>query len=334
MKWLALVLIACMAVFGTTRAHANTTCSVTGITGLAFGTVDPTGTFVDTSATLSYSCTYAGILGSLYGTYITMCASIGPDDLGNLAPRTMVNATSDRMQYQIYKDASRTSIWGTLGNATYTPLTINRSLGILSNGATLTGNVTIYGRVPAAQASLSPGSYTGTLASNSLTYSFNEALLSLGAPPAACDAGGTAAPRTVTAPPITVTASVVALCTFGTASDLSFGNVSGLLRTATDQTAMLRITCTNKAAYQLGLNNGQNASGTIRRMVAGTRFVNYELYRDSQRTLRWGTTIGTDTASRAGTGAQETVTVYGRVPAQAAAQAGNYSDIITVTVTY
>jgi spore coat protein U-like protein len=263
-----------------------------------------------------------------------MCASIGPDDLGNLAPRTMVNATNDRMQYQIYKDASRTSIWGTLGNATYTPPTITRSIGILSNGATLTGNVTIYGRVPAAQASLSPGSYTATLANNSLTYSFNEALLSLGAPPAACDAGGTAAPRTVTAPAITVTASVVALCTFGTASDLSFGNVSGLLRTATDQTAMLRITCTNKAAYQLGLNNGQNASGTIRRMAAGTRFVNYELYRDSQRTLRWGTTIGTDTASRAGTGAQETVTVYGRVPAQAAAQAGNYSDVITVTVTY
>lgn len=334
MKWVILVFLALILAFTTTRAEANTTCSVTGITALAFGNVDPTGTFVDTTATLSYSCTYAGVLGSLYGTYITMCASLGTDDLGNLAPRTMVNAFPDRMLYQVYKDAGRTSIWGTLGNATYAPLVINRSLGILSNGATLTGNVTIYGRVAATQGTLSPGAYTGTLANSSLTYSFNEALLTLGAPPAACDAGGTAAPRTVAAPTLSATASVVALCTFGTATDLNFGSVSGLLRTATDQTTLLRIKCTNRAAYQLGLDNGQNASGAIRRMAAGTQRVTYELYRDSQRTARWGTAIGTDTQPGTGTGVEVTQTVYGRVPAQAAVAPGSYSDIITVTVTY
>ena len=57
MKWLALLLIALAALCGSRRAEATTTCMVTSITNVAFGTVDPTGSFVDTTATLNYSCT-------------------------------------------------------------------------------------------------------------------------------------------------------------------------------------------------------------------------------------------------------------------------------------
>jgi spore coat protein U-like protein len=338
MKWLALVLVAIAALLGAPVAHATTSCTVTSISGVAFGTVDPTGTFVDTTATVNYSCTYSGPLGELFGTYVTACLSLGPDDLGNLAPRTMLDASGDRMQYQLYKDSTRSTVWGTIANATYTAQSFNKSIGILSNGATVTGNLTIYGRVPALQSNLSPGSYVATLASsltsNALTYSYNEALLSLGAAPPTCQSGGTGGPITVAAPSLGVTASVAAKCTVGTATDLDFGSVPGLLRTATDKTSLLRMTCTNRAAYQVGLDNGKNASAGTRRMSSGAGFVTYDLFRDTSRALHWGNTLNTDTAAGTGSGSEQTMTVYGRVPAQNAVRAGAYSDIITVTVTY
>jgi spore coat protein U-like protein len=338
MKWLALWIIAFAALCGAQRAEATTTCSVTSITNVAFGAVDPTGTLVDTTATLNYSCTYNGLLGALFGTYVTACASLGADDQGNLSPRTMIDASGDRMQYQLYKDSAHTTVWGTVANATYTARTFNMTIGILSNGAAVSGNLTIYGRVPALQSNLSPGSYAATLASsltsNALTYSYNEALLSLGVAPATCQSGGTGGPITVAAPSAGITASVAAKCTVGTATDLDFGSVSGLLKTATDKTSLVRMTCTNRAAYQVGLDTGQNASGGVRRMSSGSGFVTYDLYRDSQRSLHWGSTLGTDTATGTGSGSEQTMTVYGRVPAQTAVKAAAYSDIIMVTVTY
>lgn len=339
MKWLALMFIACAALFAAPRAGATTTCGITSITNLAFGAVDPTAGTVDTTATIGYSCTYSGFLGILYGSYITMCVSLGQDALGNLAPRAMVDPLADRMQYNVYKDSNRTAIWGVVNNVTYTPLTVTAQVPLLNNGTAVSGSVTAYGRVTAGQSTLSPGNYTGTIAGGTagtaLTYSYNEALLALGTYPASCTAGGTVAAATAAGPSTSVTASVAAKCTLATATDLNFGSVPGLLRTNTDQTSLIRATCTNRAAYQVGLDNGQNASGNMRRMALGTTsFVTYELYRDAARTLRWGNALNTDTATGSGSGGEQTFTVYGRVPAQAAASAGNYSDVVKITVTY
>ncbi|QWT19905.1 spore coat U domain-containing protein [Bacillus sp. NP157] len=339
MKWLALLLLACTALFAAPRAEATTICSITSVTGLAFGPVDPTSTNVDASGTINYTCSYSGALGILFGSYITMCFSIGADDQGAFAPRTILDPLGDRMQYGLYKDSNRTSIWGVVNNPTYAPFVVQGQIPILNNGTVFVGSLPFYGRVPSGQISLSPGAYTGTLlggtASNALTYSYNEALLSIGTYPASCTAGGTVAATTVAGPSITVTASVAPKCTLATATDLNFGSVNGLLRTATDQTSLVRATCTNRAAYQVGLDNGQNATGTTRRMIGpGGKYVTYELYRDSQRTLRWGTALNTDTATASGNGSQQTLTVYGRLPAQAAATAGAYSDVVTITITY
>jgi spore coat protein U-like protein len=67
---------------------------------------------------------------------------------------------------------------------------------------------------------------------------------------------------------------------------------------------------------------------------SGSNFINYALYRDSARTANWGNTVGTDTVSGTGTGANQSLTVYGRVPAQTTPVAGTYTDTIVVTVTY
>lgn len=337
MKWLALVVLALMALVVAPRADATTTCSVTSVTGVAFGPVDPTASYVDATATINYSCTYTGALGGLFGSYVTLCASIGPDDLGSFNPRTMINANNDRMQYGLFQDAGRTVVWGSRLSGSYTPGTFNLQIGILSNGAVVNGSTTVYGRVPAAQSTLSPGAYAATLAAanNQLTYSYNEVLLSLGVFPSSCTAGGTGGPLQTSMPSLSASASVAAKCTLATATDMQFGNVSGLLNANSPATTLVRVTCTNRAPYQVGLDNGINASSGQRRMASALGgYVLYDLYIDSAWSQRWGNTLNTDTQGGTGSGAQQTQTVYGLIRPQSAVQAGSYSDRITVTVTY
>jgi spore coat protein U-like protein len=69
-------------------------------------------------------------------------------------------------------------------------------------------------------------------------------------------------------------------------------------------------------------------------MTSGGVTVNYSLYSDSGRATNWGNTVGTDTVSSTGTGALQSFTVYGQVPAQTTPAPATYTDTITVTVTY
>jgi spore coat protein U-like protein len=330
---LALLLLGLLALGCSNRSEAATTCSVTSITDVAFGTVDPTSGMVDTTATLNYSCTYSGLLSTLFGDYIRMCFSIGTGSQPGFDPRRMLNPSSDSMNFQLYKDNARSQIWGADTSTTYTPAGADLNFTILSATTVRTGSMTIYGRVPGLQSNLSPGDYSTIFSGGNFTYRYNEVLLSLGTFPASCTAGGTGGGSAVM-PSFRATAKVVPACKLGTATALDFGPVSGLLRNDTDRLSLLHLTCTNRSAWQVGLNNGQNANGTVRRMGFNGRYVNYELYRDSQRTQRWGNTLNTDTALGSGSGAEQTLNVYGRVPAQTAAAAGDYSDVITVTVTY
>jgi spore coat protein U-like protein len=67
--------------------------------------------------------------------------------------------------------------------------------------------------------------------------------------------------------------------------------------------------------------------------VAGAT-INYSLYTDNGRTTVWGNTVGTDTVSATGSGASQSYTVFGRVPAQTTPAPATYTHTITVTVTY
>src|SRR5690606_26462753 len=120
------------------------------------------------------------------------------------------------------------------------------------------------------------------------------------------------------------------------ASDLDFGSVPGLIDQHRDQTSVISLTCTGGTAWNVALDDGQNASGNVRRMrrTDGGGHVAYDVYIDAARTRRWGSTAGVDTQQGTGTGHQQTATVYGRVPSGQSVPAGSYSDTITVTVTY
>lgn len=122
-------------------------------------------------------------------------------------------------------------------------------------------------------------------------------------------------------------------------TDLDFGT-QGVLSANVDNTSTITLTCTNGAAYNVGLDAGANPSTaglvSTRRMTDGSsHYVAYQMYTASGRTgAQWGYTIGTDTQTGTGTGAAQTMTVYGRVPPQTTPPAGNYADTVTVTVTY
>lgn len=133
-----------------------------------------------------------------------------------------------------------------------------------------------------------------------------------------------------------VTANVTATCTI-TANDLSFGAYDPTVATPTDAASTISVQCTNGAGYNVGLDAGLFAGATVTtRRMTGTDAagLSYELYRNSTRTNNWGNTVGTDTEPGTGTGASQSLTVYGRIPAGQWVQAGSYADTITATVTY
>jgi outer membrane usher protein len=131
----------------------------------------------------------------------------------------------------------------------------------------------------------------------------------------------------------TVTAVVQASCAIS-ATSLAFGTYTGVAR---NSTSTLSIQCTNSTGYNVGLNAGTATGATVttRRMTgSGSAVLGYSLFSDSARTHNWGNTVGTNTVAGNGTGAVQSLTVYGQIPAAQSVTPGNYSDTITATITY
>lgn len=142
-------------------------------------------------------------------------------------------------------------------------------------------------------------------------------------------AGGQALAATATAT-FNVTMTIQAGCTVTGGADLNFGTV-GVIATNVDTSTTFQVTCTNTTPYTIGLSNGLHVSGAQRRMLSGAATINYNLYSDTGRTTAWSDSA---TVGSSGTGAAQTFTVYGRVPAQTTPAPATYTDVVTVTVTY
>jgi spore coat protein U-like protein len=129
--------------------------------------------------------------------------------------------------------------------------------------------------------------------------------------------------------------TIEAQCLINSASTLSFGT-QGVLSANVDQTSTIQVQCTDTTSYTIGLDAGTGAGATVatRKLTSGGSTITYSLYSNSGRTSVWGTTIGSDTVASTGTGAAQSFTVYGRIPAQTTPAPATYTDTITVTVTY
>lgn len=130
---------------------------------------------------------------------------------------------------------------------------------------------------------------------------------------------------------ITLTAS----CDVISTNTLDFGS-NGILTANVDVTATFNVQCTDTTTYNVGLDAGTTTGGTTttRLLDSGTDTVQYTMWSDAGRSVNWGDTVGTDTVAGTGNGAEQTLTIYGRVPIQTTPAPGTYTDTVTVTITY
>lgn len=151
---------------------------------------------------------------------------------------------------------------------------------------------------------------------------------------AACLAAFGAASAATDTANMTVKITVTPTCDIHTVAptDVDFGSAASTATNVASTGGVLTVKCTTGTSYAIGLGNGLNYTST-RQMKNGTaNFVAYGLFRDAAFTNAWGTAAGT-TQAGTGTGANQTLTVYGRVPS-AAGVAGAYTDTVVATVTY
>ncbi len=137
---------------------------------------------------------------------------------------------------------------------------------------------------------------------------------------------------------INVTATVVApSATVTVAGPLAFGtfttnfNGGGMNATTT-----FDVTVTDRVPYTIDFGAGLNTTGvaTFAMKDAGSaNTLEYALYKDSTLSLNYAANSVTPSIPRqAGTGVAQTYTLYARIFATGAP--GNFSDTITITVTY
>lgn len=136
-----------------------------------------------------------------------------------------------------------------------------------------------------------------------------------------------------------VSATITASCTISAAT-LGFGSV-GLVQV--DATSDLTATCTNGTPYVIGMSAGAGtgpaATTTARHMnrtsAPTTDILNYALFSDTGRTVNWGAgeTVVAGEVAGTGNGLAQTITVYGRIPAQSSPVA-SYSDTVTAQINF
>ena len=263
----------------------------------------------DISGTITLSCPSLA-LGSFAAV---VSADIGTGGSSGTV-RQMANGSS-RLNYQLYRDPARTSVFSSNGS----PLgggPIERSGSSLLFGSSV--DIPFYGRVFGNQSGVSSGSYASYVVIR-VDYS-NCGLLF-------CN-DGTAFLI------LDVVAYVSKQCSVS-ASDINFGS-RGALATNVNANGRLDVLCTPGTDFAISLSNGQNGTSAndrkMRSPAGGT--VDYNLYRTPDYTAVWGSSLSTDTLSGSGSGTTDAYTVFGRVPAQPTPAAGVYSDTIIVTLTY
>jgi spore coat protein U-like protein len=144
---------------------------------------------------------------------------------------------------------------------------------------------------------------------------------------------------------VTVTTTVPASCNINAATlaFAAYDPVNTHATTPDDATGGIVIRCTKGATgITIDLGNGaHNSGGTQRQMVHATDssvLLAYEIYKETGRTSIWGSGDSGSANSGStlnGTGADVTVTMYGRIPsAQLQAISGSYSDTVVSTINF
>ncbi len=301
-------------------------CNIT-VSDVAFGAIDSlSGSATDVSSSIQVSCSEAlfGLFDSTIGVCLYLDEGSGGSDGSTY--RSMVQG-SDSMPFNLYKDAARTQIWGSesafpAGGAQRVIVTLDGVLGLLATGSV---TVPVYGRVPGDISDLPGGVYVSTFAGGARArYSFDNSI--------PCDGiNGSQSSDSFSA-----TGSIIDSCVVE-ADDLDFG-AHTRLNASVNASSQIRLQCSATTAYSVSLGAGGGGDPGARRMLHGSipsEQIGYQLYNDAARSQVWGDGSGsTTTVGGTGTGALQSLSVYGRIPLQATPRPGDYDDTVIVTISY
>ena len=134
---------------------------------------------------------------------------------------------------------------------------------------------------------------------------------------------------------MSVSATVPATCTI-TTTNMNFGSYNSTQGNSRPAEADITVNCTGNTYATVSLNSGANSGADSQRKLqgSGTQMLNYDIFTDDYTTV-WGDgTAGTVTRGFLSDGVANTLTAYGFIYPDQSVPVGNYSDTVTVTVTY
>ena len=315
-RWFPFLAVAAFA-----APAAAQTCSFSN-TGIDFGNVVlSAGGFQSSSGTFAASCS------GTPGQTVRICPNFnagsgGMDPSGD--PRYLTQGAT-KLRFNIFRSNGVGQTWGSYTwSASPRPPALSVTLNGSGNGSV---SQTMFGRLYNQQGALPTGTFSSVFsgAHTQIDYGY--------APGLTC--GPTLSSR-VQQVPFTVRTTNSTSCSV-VATELNFGNTLDL-SAAIQAANSIQVTCSPGAQYEVSLNNGASgaASPVLRRMTntASANAITYGIYRDAARTQPWGSTSGSNTVSSMGTGAAQSFTGYGKVPAQTTPASMTYTDTVIVQVTY
>jgi len=330
-----------LALGGTARADD---CSAAVPGGINFGNVSPiSSTDLTATGTLNVTCNWNALISIIINGVpilvlqfpnVQVCVSLGlgsNSSTSTAVPRSMGTV----LNYNLYTDPGYGTVWGG-ASASGAPTPATALLVSPGTGPTSTATkaIPIYGKIPAGAALAgvatvgnAPTVYSSTFSGAAVTLSYQ--FYALITPPA-CPVFNTATTTTFVAQ-----ATVIDNCNINV-GNLGFGS-SSLLTGPLRTTSALSIQCTNNNSYQIALNGGNTANNVAGRKMKNTstaETVNYQISPTLDGAI-WGDGTGsTVMVTGVGTGAPQSVTLYGMVPAQSTPSPGVYNDQVTATVSF
>jgi len=329
--WRALV-VAALFLFGPLDARADS-CGAS-MTDIVFTGVNPVaGSDYYASGTLTVTCTWTALTGTpplLLFPNVAVCVYLGTGSGGgNGNPRYMTNGGM-QLPFNLYVDNTyaAASIWGGNGLPASSAYITGTMTGLLALG-TFSRSITVYGKIPgSALAGVKTAGNADTVYSASFAGFGSIAYAFYGLVSSPCTAGATASFG------FTAKATVSNNCLIST-GNLAFGSNS-VLKAAVRSNAAMNVQCTANSAYQVSLGAGASGDVSARTMknAATGETIGYTIS-SSLDGPAWGDgSRGTAVYTGTGNGGVQTITMYGRVPAQKTPTPGDYKDTVIATLVF
>ncbi|MBH2766596.1 spore coat protein U domain-containing protein [Serratia marcescens] len=305
-------------------------CWIQGAISMNFGPVYYT-TSTSSVAGITYACNAS--YDSPKQTYhVRLCTFVNADPaLPGIAPRELRHWDNSRMKYDFYSDAAHTQILGGAGD----PFPVSSWSRDVQSNSQISGDLTLYGLVPAAQNALADGIYESHFQGGVLRWRWSRGNAAVPSG-AECQANSGGEGGGEVNYFLNVVANAQDACFIRQATDLDFGSLVDLTTPHSQQGAIV-VQCPLNTAWSLSLSPGLHAQGGSRRMQnTWGDSLTYGLYRDAAHTQPWET-LSTGRAVSgvgAGMGTPVNVPVYGLISPQAVNSSGVYTDTVTVTLTY